>query len=267
MRKSILQLGLQAYALQHLQRGRAPTLASAAPDQGLGHAVRDAAPRVERAGRVLEDHLQLAPQASAGTGCVHVFPAKKNRPGGRRVEPGENPCQRRLPAAGFAHEPERLPPVQLERHAVHGEHLGARLPPRPAPHVKMLLDVANVQQDALRVVDRGRGCGARFAQLDPLSGRDSGDDSRARAGMDAPVAPERASDSLCATQHRTERVSATRTIGGASAHFSSAIGQRSRKAQPIGSPTDVLRRAPTDPDSDRRRSRRGVDLSNRSVYG
>src|SRR6185503_8594449 len=68
----------------------------------------------------------------------------------------DRPRQHGLPRARLADDPECLPPVEIERHAVDGAHHAAR-------GVEVCLQLGHAQQ---RHVGRGRWCfGDRFAQL------------------------------------------------------------------------------------------------------
>ncbi len=95
---SIPQLRFQAYTLEHVESRSLPAPARALRDERLTHAVRNTALRVERARWVLEDHLQLAADASSGTGCMHVLPTEEDRSGRRRIQSCQDAGQRRLPA-------------------------------------------------------------------------------------------------------------------------------------------------------------------------
>src|ERR1700727_2296338 len=84
----------------------------------------DAAPRVQRAVGVLEDHLDLAPHLPQGPGrqVGDVLAVEDDLPAGDGLQPGDAAGQGGLAAAGLAPQPEGLPVADLEADAVDGVH-------------------------------------------------------------------------------------------------------------------------------------------------
>ena len=80
--------------------------------------------RIERSVGVLEDHLHVAAETHAFVRRqVLDCPARPtNRPRGRRGQPEQKIAQRRLAAAAFADQRERLVLLDPKVDAVHGMH-------------------------------------------------------------------------------------------------------------------------------------------------
>jgi hypothetical protein len=98
-------------------------------------------PRIERGERVLEDDLHALPEPPQRLALKlrDVLSAEPDRPRGRRNEPEHEPRRRRFPAPRFAHQRQRLPPLEREGNPVHRTHHAK--PPRqqhPALHRKIL---------------------------------------------------------------------------------------------------------------------------------
>ena len=89
---------------------------------GVAEDAADRVTRVERAERILEDHLHAAAKRPhRGLGPERHFDAAECHPaGGDRHQAEERLAEGRLAAAGFADETERLAPGYLEADAVHG---------------------------------------------------------------------------------------------------------------------------------------------------
>ena len=126
--------------------------------QPLADAVADRGPRVQGCIRVLEDDLHLAPDAlqpgSLEVRDVLVLEPDRAR---RRLDQAEQePAHGRLPAAGFADEPERLAAADLEVDPVHGLHEPDRALEDPAPDREVLDEVADLDERRL-AADRSRG--------------------------------------------------------------------------------------------------------------
>src|SRR4030095_11719653 len=104
-------------------------------------------PRIERAVRILEDHLHLAPDRTQRVlgERREVAPLEEDLTAGRPLELQDAAPGGRLPAPGLAHEPERLAPADLEAHAVDGADEG---PAReePAADLEMLHQIADLEQ-------------------------------------------------------------------------------------------------------------------------
>jgi hypothetical protein len=107
--------------------------------QRLFQHVADGHPRIQRSIRILEDDLHLAPQRAhlAFRQGEQVAPAEPDLARRRLDQPQQQPADRRLAAARFADQRERLPLVQLEAHVVDR-----------ANRLEMLDEVLGLQQHA-----------------------------------------------------------------------------------------------------------------------
>ena len=81
--------------------------------------------RIERGVGILEHDLGAAAEIPVGLGLDDAT-AEAQRPGARGQQPQQEPAERRLAAARFAHESHNLAGSDAERHAVHRQH-AARL--------------------------------------------------------------------------------------------------------------------------------------------
>ena len=81
--------------------------------------------RVQRRVRILEDHLHLAPQRPqlALRDRRDVAAVEADRAACWIEEPQDQPCCRRLPAAGFAHDAQGLAATDVERDVLDCVHL------------------------------------------------------------------------------------------------------------------------------------------------
>src|SRR5256884_331479 len=116
--------------------------------QGLGDDLPDRHPRVERAVRVLEDHLHLAahrPQLVLAEGR-EVAPLEDDLPARRPLELEDAPAGRRLAAARLADEPEGLAAADREAHVVHGTDDAGPPAEEPAADVEVFDEVPNLQE-------------------------------------------------------------------------------------------------------------------------
>ena len=90
--------------------------------QRLADDVGDRQPRIQRAVRILENHLEPAPAraqfrpAQAGD----VLALEHNAAGGRLDELDDRASERGLAAAAFAHQPDRFARRDGEAHVIHG---------------------------------------------------------------------------------------------------------------------------------------------------
>jgi hypothetical protein len=106
--------------------------------------------RVERCRRVLEHHLQLAPQRPQSPAAEprDVAALEDDLPRGQLVQAHEAAAERRLAAAGLADETERLTRVDLEADAVDGLHARDLAADDPAAlDREVLRDLARLEQD------------------------------------------------------------------------------------------------------------------------
>jgi hypothetical protein len=85
-------------------------------DQGLGDRVADAAARVERSERVLEDHLRFASQEFhlLFIGTLYADAGNIDRTGGEWVEAQDGAPGGGLPAAALADQANRLAGVDIQ---------------------------------------------------------------------------------------------------------------------------------------------------------
>ncbi len=187
-----------------LERGSHPGIPGGAAlpalegDERLRHALRDVHARIETADRVLEDHLHLAPHAPQPDRVVeqHGRPAPLDR-ASRRLEQTENRArQRRLAAARFAHDAERLTGCDFEVHAIDGDEPAAGVEQALPSHGETHREIANPQQ---------------------------------------PVAHGRASRGSSGAWQATTRSPKRRRSGRSVRHREIADGQRGAKAQPARS--------------------------------
>ena len=92
--------------------------------QRLAQRLADREARIERGVGILEDDLHVAPQMAqvAATERAHVPAGEADRPRRRFDEPQHHAAGRRLAAARFAHERQRLARRHVEGEAVDGPH-------------------------------------------------------------------------------------------------------------------------------------------------
>ena len=79
--------------------------------------------RVQRAERILEDHLHLRPVEAHVTAVQDVLALVHDRPRGRVVQPGEDARDRALAAAALADEGGDRARAEREAHVVDGAEL------------------------------------------------------------------------------------------------------------------------------------------------
>ena len=109
----------QAGARQRLRDELLLVAGHALDAHALGHRLVDRLAGVERAGRVLEDHLHLAAvRAQRAPVVAQRLPAQRHRPRGRALEPDDRARERRLAAARLAHEGDDLAGAHREVDAV-----------------------------------------------------------------------------------------------------------------------------------------------------
>ncbi len=116
--------GLRPTSVEQLAHPAAPLVGvDAERPQRLGDDVADRQPRVERGQRVLEDHLDVAPELPAAAAVERgdvACPSTTTVPcsGGSHLEDLHD--RRRLAAAGLADQAERLALADVEADAVDG---------------------------------------------------------------------------------------------------------------------------------------------------
>ena len=123
----------QAHAVEHL--GHVPVQAVAGDEpvheRRLTHGLSDRERRVQRRIGVLEHHLGAAADLAelVRVGVAHVDAIEADLTAVRLDEADEAPGERRLAAAGFADEPERLVPPDRERDVIDSDQPGNGLAP------------------------------------------------------------------------------------------------------------------------------------------
>ena len=157
--------------------------------QRLADDAADRVARVQRGERILEDHLHAPPERThiPFAELRDVLPVEDDATAGRVVEAQDRSADGRLPAAGLAHEPERLAALDRQRDAVHRldvadvpvEH-DAALDREPDPQVVQLDQVRSVrtQTAAASRAHASAGTGLKHATLCPGSISTSGGTSR-----------------------------------------------------------------------------------------
>ena len=161
--EAVSVLGAQAHCAEELPD---TPLTFAAPVEAmnaerLGDDLANGHPRVQRRVRVLEDDLDVTsygPHLSALV-CGDVRPVENDPPGSRLDQLDERASKGRLPAAGLAHDPERLAALDGEVDAVDGAHLANRVLEDPRLDRKVLDEPFDAQE---RVA---RGCEAGVASV------------------------------------------------------------------------------------------------------
>ncbi len=148
--------------------------------------------RVERGEGILEDELD-APRERPPLPVRardDRLAGDLDRPGGRRLEPDEQPRERRLPAAALPDHADRPPRAQLQGHPAHGPHRAAAAPARVvlddavrAEH-QLAHAAGSFQQAAWRPAPRCRSGGSSAAQRASAEGqrRRNGQPPSSRAG-------------------------------------------------------------------------------------
>jgi len=152
---------LRAEAGQLEQRGDAvepgATIAHAVDQQGLGDVVEDRHARVQRAERVLEDHLDLRPQRPQRGALqrrqVHhttVGGAEQDLAAGRRHRSQDAARGGGLAAARLADQAERLALLYGEAHVVDRPHGGNDAPAEASADLEELLQPADLEDRPAR---------------------------------------------------------------------------------------------------------------------
>ncbi len=123
----------------------------------IGDLVSDAAARVERAERVLKNHLQARVDSGSGPPSQRVDRTTFERHGSgrRRLQADRYSRQGRLPAAGLAHKPHDLAGVDRQAGSRDSAH-------RCTPRAPVLdLDVAELQQAHAGTINGSTGQASR----------------------------------------------------------------------------------------------------------
>src|SRR5262245_15030124 len=124
-----------------------PAIAQLVDDERLFHDLSRAHSRVERRIRILKDDLHVAARLahSARGKLQDVLAAEADLAAGRFDEPQHAPSRRRLAAARFADEPERLTLFDPEAHVVDGRD-SSSLPEQTCVAHEVLHEVRNVNE-------------------------------------------------------------------------------------------------------------------------
>ncbi|MNT31227.1 hypothetical protein D3C72_1670550 [compost metagenome] len=119
-------------------------------EKRLGQRLAHRAARVERRVGILEHDLDAPSQRAQGAGArpPEVLAVEKNAALVRFDQAQERPRHGRLAAAGFPHQPQRLPARHAERHVVHGPHDLFFSAQPAAAALKALDQVADLQKVA-----------------------------------------------------------------------------------------------------------------------
>src|SRR2546422_4230122 len=161
--------------------------------QRLGDDLAHRHPRIERAVRVLEDHLHLAadrPQIVVAE-KREIASLEHDLAVRRTFELEDAPAGGGLAAPRLADEPERLSPADPEAHAVHGADQAAPAAEESAPHPEVLHQIPDLQEGcgvahvpaALRARARSRLAASQQALTWPRSpiGRSGGTSTTQRS--------------------------------------------------------------------------------------
>src|SRR5581483_1991656 len=151
VREPVEVLGVQADDLEQLlDAALALGLGTDAVDvERLRDDRADALPRVQRRVRILEDHHHLAPHRPhlRTVEVRDVAALEDDLAAGRLEEPGDAARHRRLAAARFTHDTERLARLEREVDAVDGLHRAdVLLEYEPARHGEVLLEAFDPQE-------------------------------------------------------------------------------------------------------------------------
>src|SRR5262249_23487138 len=104
---------------------------------------------VERGVRILEhglDRPAVVP-VPGRVECPQVPPLEADAAGGRLLKSEDEFGCRRLPAAGFANDAERLPALDRERDSIHGAHHATVGAKDPAPGMEVLAKLRRLEHD------------------------------------------------------------------------------------------------------------------------
>ena len=150
MRVAVVVLRAEADLDQHLHGEVAPfgRRRVGVDQQRLAQHVADLLARIERAIGVLEDDLHLAAhlRRHRAVGDVDLLAVDEQFARGRRVDQRDDAGERRLAAAAFADDRQRLALLDREADALHGMH-GARLGEQAAADMVVAHDVAAFEDD------------------------------------------------------------------------------------------------------------------------
>src|SRR5262249_45395247 len=126
--------------LAHAARAPRAVRDDAGDGQRPGEDLPDGHPRIQRAVRVLGDHLHLSPDRPQRIVVERreVAPLEHDLPAGGPLELQDAPAGGRLAAPGLAHQAERLTAADLEAHAVDGADQAAPASEQAAADLEVL---------------------------------------------------------------------------------------------------------------------------------
>jgi hypothetical protein len=134
----------------------AGTRVEAVEVERLADAFADGQPRVQRAERILEDHLEMPPlrpqRGPAQPGEVFAFETDGSP--GRLHEPDHRPAERGLAAATFAHQTHGLARRHGQAHVVHRPDVSAHAGEHALLHREMDPEVLDFEQRHRRTLGR-----------------------------------------------------------------------------------------------------------------
>src|SRR4051794_13702896 len=241
-------------------------------------------PRVERRVRVLEDHLEPAPELAqlAALDVRDVLAVERDRAAGRLVEAHDRAARRALAAARLAHEPQRLALAEREGDAVDRAHVAdVALADHALGDAEPDLEVLHLEQRLL-----GHAMPSGISAPASTSAASVASSSSSPSGAGAGTHPSRSGRPAAASSGRGGLWQATRWVapgpvvtsatpsssgssGGLSVqHTGSRQAQRGANGQPRG----ALRMSGGRPSmgmsgSPSRSSTRGIECSSPTVYG
>ena len=134
--------------------------------QRLGDDLPDRHPRIQRAVRILEDHLHLATDRTQRVLVERrqVASLEEDLTAGRPLELQDASAGRRLAAPGLADEPEGLAAADLEAHAVDGTDEAASAPEQSAADLEVFHQIRDLQErDAVAHVRAAVRARSRFS--------------------------------------------------------------------------------------------------------
>src|SRR6187402_3247927 len=114
----------------------------------LGDDTGDGLARIERAVRVLEHHLEIAPRAAqlVGRDAVEVAPKQRDLPRGRPLQRHHDARERGFSGAGLADDAEALAGLDLYADAVERPHLARWTEQAFARQRIALLEILHVEK-------------------------------------------------------------------------------------------------------------------------
>jgi hypothetical protein len=133
--------------------------------QRLGHDRPDGHARVERRVRVLKDHLDPPPERMqlGRAEPSDILSVEDDAASRRRVQAYDRLGERRLAAAGFTDQSERLTALDAERHAVDRANVANGAAKQPGVDGEVLDHIIEFEQFAVGRTDHQSGPGKKHA--------------------------------------------------------------------------------------------------------